>query len=160
MPLFSRYFCEIQGRIPQLLVGATLAILTYMNGIAWHQSSTKLSFPTLPILVIGWMIAIAAIPNALHGKLPMGGMLSMIPNATARASSETVAALDDGSDSIDDDSSEADLAPLGDPSLKADPAADPMQGAQPLRVAHRSHVSSRHAHHRAKSHRKLVRAHH
>jgi hypothetical protein len=132
-----------------------------MTRFAWHQSSTKSSLPTLPILVIGWMIAIAAIPNALHGKLPMGtSMLSMIPNATVRASSETVAALDDGSDAIDDDSSEADFAPLGDPSAKADPAADPMQGATPFRIARRSHVSSRHAHHRAKAHRKLVRAHH
>jgi hypothetical protein len=130
-----------------------------MSGFAWHQTS-KSSFPTLPILVLGWMVALAAIPNALHGKIPMGGMLSMIPNATVRASSETVAALDDGSDSIDDDSTEADFAPLGDPSVKVDPAADPMQGAPPLRIAHRSHGSSRHAHHRAKAHRKLVRAHH
>ena len=85
-------------------------------------------------------------------------MLRMIPDATVRASSETVAALDDGSDAIDDDSSDTDLAPLSDPSVKkADPAADPMQDAQPLRIAHRSHGSHRHAHHH--SHRKLVRAH-
>jgi hypothetical protein len=130
-----------------------------MTAFAWHQTSTKASFPALPILVIGWMMALAAVPSALHGKLSLPEMISMIPNATARASSETVAALDDGSDSFDDDSSDSYLAPLSDPSVKqVDPAADPMQGALPLRTTHRSHGSHRHARHH--SHRKLVRSHH
>ena len=137
--------------------------------LASHRSSTSWSLPALPILVIGWMVALAVMPNALHGKLPTGdalfagaSLLRMIPSTTVSASSQTVALLDDGSDSIDDDdAAEVRYEPLSDPPVKKiDPAADPMQDAQPLRVAHRSHASVRHAHHQSRTHRKLVRSHH
>jgi hypothetical protein len=139
-----------------------------MMTLASHRSSTSWSLPALPILVIGWMVALAVMPNALHGKLPTGNalfagasLLRMIPSTTVSASSQTVALLDDGSDSIDDDAADVRYEPMSDPSVKKiDPAADPMQDAQPLRVAHRSHTSARHMHHQSRTHRRLVRSHH
>jgi hypothetical protein len=135
-----------------------------MTAFAWNRSSTKTSLPTLPLLAIGWMIAVAILPSVLHGRLPMSQALfgagDTIGDATMHVTSATIAVLDDGSDSMDDDSSDADLDAINDSASKVDPASDPMQGAGPLRVAHRRHASSRHAHHRTKSHRKLVRAHH
>src|SRR5450432_2961300 len=112
-----------------------------MTGFAWHQSSTKGSLPTLPLLVIGLLMACVAIPNALHGKLPCGGpfggslsaeasMLGSVPQATARASYRAAALLNDDSDSMDDELTDNRFDPISDPSvMKADPAADPMQGA-------------------------------